>query len=267
MHFPRGPGSALTVWLGDASQGPGTASDTYWALSNFMLNEQIHEWMGWTWRPTSPWKGQTTVVLLKRKLKCSVQFIQLEPYNRSALAQTGKPGLTKHLGKIDPWADQFPPASAVLLSAGFHLPIQFHVGVQNHYIFGGCLGTWSCSLCFYLAEFLIHNFQEQWRPCWVAHTYQAPTGPGIKIFTRWFSLARSCTPHFSLGMQKHESPGHHREYQRPFLCGFVPAALSRQAVPSNKEVFQAVLLWSQADSFLGKAYNTEKMTAELGTCL
>lgn len=203
-----------------------------------MLNEQIHEWMGWTWRPTSPCKGQTTVVLLKTKLKCSVRFIQLEPYNRSALPQTGKPGLTKHLGKIDPWADQFPSASAVLLSAGFHWPIQFHVRVQNHYVFGECFGTWSCSLCFYLAEYLIHNSQEQWRSCWVTHTYQAPTDPGIKIFTRWFSLACSCTPHFSLGMQKHESPGHHREYQTcsPWLCPscFVP---DRQS-PVTKRSFK-----------------------------
>lgn len=47
-----------------------------------------------------PLRGRTTAVWLKTKLKHAC-CLELEPYPRSVLTQIGKPGLRKHLGKID----------------------------------------------------------------------------------------------------------------------------------------------------------------------
>lgn len=132
------------------------------------MNEFMNEW-GDT---------ETDKALQRPKHCCSVenelkytspaQFYS-EPDNRSALTQIGNFGLIKLLGKIDPREDLFPPLPPQLRCT----PLPFTNSVrcmdaESLYLWG-CLGTWSCSLCFHL-EFLIPNFQEQQRPCWEAHT-------------------------------------------------------------------------------------------------
>lgn len=184
----------------------------------------------------------------KRKYTCS----ELELYRRSALTQIGKPGLIKHLGKIDPREDLFLASSAMLHSTSIY---QFSLmrGARSLY---RRRVPWDLELqpVFSLSRI----FNPQLLGAMEALLSSRHLTGTNKSWCKDMQavICPSTELHLTVLPRHGEAwgiPKTFSSWHRQRLC-------PRKTDPGNKGSFQAVLLWGQVDCFL------DRLTTQEGDC-